>query len=153
MIRAMLATGVCVVLLSSGASAHAGGDYLLNKNDSFKEGDKGYKPGKGVDKLKEPFTKEVFKAITDSPHKVYKLQLKKGDKVVIQMQSKAMDSVVVVEDSKRTVLAFNDDDPKGGGTLDSRLEWTAPEDDAYRIIATNTDKKTGDFQLTVSKAK
>ena len=153
MIRAMLATGVCVVLLSSGAAAYAGGGELLNKKDSLKEGDKGYKPGKGVDKLKEPFAKEIFKAITDHPHKVYKLKLKKGDKVVIQMQSKAMDSVVVVEDSKMTVLAFNDDDPKGGGTLDSRLEWTAPEDDEYRIIATNTDKKHGDFQLTVSKAK
>jgi hypothetical protein len=153
MTRAMLATAACVILLSSGAYTHAGGDDLLNKKDTLKEGDKGYKPGKGVDKLKEPFAEQIFKAITDTPHKVFKLKLKKGDKVVIQMKSDDMDSVVVVEDSKMTVLAFNDDDPDGGGTLNSRLAWTAPEDDEYRIIATNLDKKNGDFQLTVSKAK
>jgi hypothetical protein len=153
MIRAMLATTPCVILLISGARAHAGGDELLNKKDSLKEDDKGYKPGKGVDKLKEPDAEAVFNGITDSPHKVYKLKLKKGDKLVLQMKSTELDSVVVVEDSKMNVLSFNDDDPDGGGTLDSRLQWTVPEDGEYRIIATNLDKKAGAFHLTVSKTK
>jgi hypothetical protein len=149
----MLATAVCAVLLFCGASVLAGGDELLNKKDSLKEDDKGYKPGKGTENIKEKFAQEIFKVITGHPHKVYKLKLKKGDRVVIQMKSKDMDSVVVVEDSKNTVLALNDDDPDGGGTLDSRLVWAAPEDDEYRIIATNLDRKYGDFQLTVGKAK
>jgi hypothetical protein len=153
MIRAMLATTACVILLLCGTHAQGGGKDLLDKKDSLKEDDKGYKPGKGVDKLTEMFAEAVFNAITDKPHKVYKLKLKKGDKLVIQMKSDAMDSVVVVENSKNTVLAFNDDDPDGGGTLNSRLVWTVPDDDEYRIIATNLDKKTGDFHLTVGKAK
>jgi hypothetical protein len=150
--RAIVATTVGAVLFFSGADLKAGGKELLNKNDSLKEGDKGYMPGKGVEKLKEKFAQQFLKAITDHPHKVYKLKLKKGDKIVIDMKSKDMDSVVVVEDSKNTVLGFNDDDP-AGCTLDSKLEFTAPNDDEYRIIATNLDKKHGDFQLTVSKAK
>jgi hypothetical protein len=152
MIRAMLATTACVILLIAGAYAHAGGNDVLNKKDSLKDDDKGYKPGKGVDKLTAPDAEGVFQGITDSPHKVYKLKLKKGDKLLIEMKSTEMDSVVVVEDAKKTVLAFNDDDP-AGGTLNSRLEWTVPEDGEYHLIATNLDKKAGDYHLTVSKTK
>jgi len=150
--RAMFATTACAFLLLSGALAYAGEGTLLDKKDSLTEKDKGYTPGKGTDQIKVPFAQEIFKAITDHPHKVYKLKLKKDDKVVIQMKSDDMDSVVVVEDSKNTVLGLNDDDP-AGGTLDSRLEWTAPADDEYHIIATNLNNKHGKFQLTVSKAK
>jgi outer membrane lipoprotein-sorting protein len=154
MYRAMVATAVFVALFLGGVRVQAGGETLLEKKDSLKEDDKGYKPGTGTEKIDVPFAAEIFKRITDTPHKVYKLKLKKGDKVVIEMHSKDMDSVVVVEDSKMTVLGLNDDDPDGGGTLDSRLVWTAPADDEYRIIATNLDKKkAGDFTLKVSKAK
>jgi hypothetical protein len=147
-----LAAAAAMLLLLGGVQAYAGGDELLNKKDSLNDKDKGYKPGSGVDKLTEQFADKYFEKITDNPHKVYKLKLKKGDKVVIQMKSKDMDSLVVVEDSKNKVLAFNDDDP-AGGTLDSKLEWTAPADDEYRIIATCLEKAYGDFHLTVSKAK
>jgi hypothetical protein len=153
MFRAMIATTACVVLVLSGALAYAGGNELLNKKDSLKDGDKGYKPGKGTDKIDVPFADKIFQVITDNPHKVYKLKLKKGDKVVIEMKSDDMDSVVVVEDSKNMVLGLNDDDPDGGGTLNSRLAWTAPKDDEFRIIATCLDKKLGDFQILVTKAK
>jgi hypothetical protein len=149
----MIAAAACVTLLVSGVGAFQGGDTLLSKKDSFADNDKGYQPGKEVDKLKEPFAKEFFMAITDAPHKVYKLRLKKGDKVEIQMKSTDVDSVVVVENSKNVVLAFNDDDPSGG-TLNSRLVWTAPENDEYNIIATNLrKKKSGNYELTVTKAK
>jgi hypothetical protein len=151
MMRALVATAAALILLVCGARAYADGDELLNKKDSLTDKDKGYTPGKGVDKLKEPDTEQVFQAITGNPHKVYKLKLKKGDKVLIQMKSNDLDSVVVVEDSKNNVLAFNDDE--GPGMLDSRLEWTAPADDEYRIIATCFENKTGDYTLTVTKAK
>src|SRR5262249_2171760 len=141
--RAMVATAVGAVLFFSVTVLQAGGQELLNKKDSLKEGDKGYTPGKGVEKVKDKFAEPILKAVTDHPHKVYKLKLKKGDRIVIDMKSKGMDSVVVVEDSKNTVLGVNDDDP-AGGTLDSKLEFTAPGDDEYRIIATNLDKKHGD---------
>ena len=153
MFRAMVGAVVFVILLQGGMRVHAGGDTLLDKKDSLKEDDKGYKPGKGTDTIEVRFADKIFELITDAKHKVYKLKLKKGDKVVIEMESDDMDSVVVVEDSKMTVLGLNDDDPDGGGTLNSRLVWTAPADDEYRIIATNLDKKTGDFKLKVSKAK
>ena len=71
---------------------------------------------------------------------------------MIEQKSDDFDSVVIVESSKKTVLAFNDDDPTRK-TLDSRLEFTAPADDDYRIIATCLFKKYGNFQLTVNKAK
>jgi hypothetical protein len=150
--RAIVATLVGAVLFFSGAVVQAGGEEVLNKKDSLKDGDKGYTPGKGIEKVKDKFADEILKVVTGHPHKVYKLKLKKGDRIVIDMKSKDMDSVVVVEDSKNTVLGVNDDDP-AGGTLDSKLAFTAPGDDEYRIIATNLDNKHGDFQLTVSKAK
>jgi hypothetical protein len=152
MMRAMVATAAALMILVSVVHAYAGEDELLNKKESLSDKDKGYKPGKGADKLTAPDAEMVFQLIKDNPHKVYKLKLKKGDKIVIQMKSGDFDSVVVVEDSKNNVLAFNDDDP-AGGTLDSKLEWTAPADDEYRIIGTCLDKKTGDYQLTVTKAK
>ena len=152
MLRPLLAATAAMLLLIGGVQAYAGGDELLSKKDSLNDKDKGYKPGSGVDKLTEPDAGPVFQAITDNPHKVYKLKLKKGDKIVISMKSGDFDSVVVVEDSKNNVLTFNDDDPDGG-TLNSRLVWTAPAEDEYRIIATCLDKKHGDYQLTVSKAK
>jgi hypothetical protein len=154
----MVATAACVAVLLCAAFAYAGGNELLNKKDSLKDGDKGYKPGAGTDKINVKDAMFIFKLITDRPHKVYTLKLKKGDKVVIEMKSKDLDSVVVVEDAKKNVLAMNDDDPDGGGTLDSRLVWTAPTDDEYRVIATSLpdmtgERKYGDYQLTVSKAK
>jgi hypothetical protein len=150
-------TALVLVLLLGGASrALAGGAVLLDKKDKLADNDKGYKPGNDTDKIKVQFAPQIFKAITDAKHKVYTVKLKKGDKVVIEMQSKDVDSVVVVEDAKMNVLGLNDDDP-AGGTLDSQLEFTAPENGEYRIIATclpNPERqKTGDFTLKVSKAK
>jgi hypothetical protein len=142
-----------ILVLSGGARALAGGGVLLDKKDKLTDDDKGYKPGKGTDKIDVPAAEQIFKIITDAKHKVYPMKLKKGEKVVIEMHSDDMDSVVVVEDAKMHVLAMNDDDPDGGGTLDSRLQFTAAADGQYRIIATNLNRKTGDFTLKVTKAK
>jgi hypothetical protein len=151
MVRAVFVGMAALLLLASAAQARHG-DTVLDKKDSFDAKSSGYQPGTGVDKLADPIAPKFFQFITGHPHKVYNVKLKKGDKVVISMKSTDMDSVVIVENSKKAVLAFNDDDP-AGGTLDSRLEFTAPADDEYRVIATNLDKKNGNFQLTVTKAK
>jgi hypothetical protein len=153
MLAAVLAATVTLALLLGGPRAMAGGNVLLDKKDKLTDDDKGYKPGKETEKIDVPFADKIFQVITGAKHKVYTLKLKKGDKVVIEMHSDDMDSVVVVEDAKMTVLGLNDDDPDGGGTLDSRLQFTAPADSEYRIIATCLDKKTGDFTLKVAKAK
>jgi hypothetical protein len=152
MFRVLAAGATALLLLVSAAHVYAGGEELLNKKGTLKEKDPGYQPGEGVDKLGDPSAPIIFKIITDNPHQVFKLKLKKGDKVVISLKSDDFDSVVVVESSKKKVLAFNDDDP-AGGTLNSKLEWTAPDDDEYRIVATCLDKKYGDFQISVNKAK
>ena len=61
-------------------------------------------------------------------------------------------AVVAVENAARKVVAINDDDPTRN-TLDSKLEWTAPDAGDFRIVATCLNKKFGDFHLTVTKAK
>jgi len=156
MTRTLALAATTLLLLVSATIASQGGDTLLDKKEKLTEKDPGYKPGSDVDKLGDPNAQKYFQVITNNPHKVYTLKLKKGDKVVIEMKNASddpkFDSLVIVEDSKKKVLAFNDDDPTRD-TLDSRLEFTAPEDDEYRIIATVLFKKYGDFQLTVKKAK
>ena len=163
MIRVMLAAAMAVTmsfgLLADGSRALAGDKPLLEKKDKLTDDDKGYEPGKGIEKLKVINAEEVSKEIKGSKHKVYTLKLKQNEKVVIEMHSKPMDSVVVVEDTKHNVLALNDDASDDAvGTLDSRLQFTAPADGEYRIIATCLPRtpgfqKTGDFTLKVTKAK
>ena len=153
MCAAVTAATVSLILLAGGPRALAGDKPLLEKKDKLADSDKGYKPGTGIEDLKVQFAEQIFKAITDAKHKVYSVKLKKGDKVVIDMHSEDLDSVVVVEDAKMHVLGMNDD--ASGDTLDSHLEFMAPADGQYRIIATvlPTKQKTGDFTLKVSKAK
>jgi hypothetical protein len=155
MSRKLIVGAAAVVLLVSAAHAYQGGAVILDKKDKLADTDPGYKPDVNNlgPKLKdEKFAAKFLQFINGHPHKVYTVKFKKGDKVVIQMKSQDMDSVVVVETAKKMILDLNDDDP-AGNTLDSKLEFTAPDDGEYRIIATNLDKKYGDFQLTVNKAK
>jgi hypothetical protein len=152
MLRAVLFGTAALLLVVSAAEARRGGA-LLDKKDALTDKDDGYQPGSGIDKLKN--ADFLFKFIAGNKCKVYDVKLAKGDKVVISLRSKDFDCVLVVESSKKVVLGFNDDDPKNtsGHFLDSRLEFTAPENDTYRVIATSLDKKTGNFQVLVEKAK
>jgi hypothetical protein len=155
MSRKLIVGAAAVALLVSAAHAYQGGDLILDKKDKLANTDDAYKPDLNnlSKKLKDDaFAAKFLQFIDGHPHKLYKVKFKKGDKVVIEMKSKEMDSVVVVETAKKMILDFNDDDP-AGNTLDSKLEFTAPDDGEYRIIATNLDKKAGDFHLTVAKAK
>ncbi len=161
MFRYLLAGTAVLVLALSVTEVNAGGKGpILDKKDKLADNDPGYKPGSDVDKLPQDFNPkgapadfapQFFKFISGNPHKVYTTKLTKGDKVIIELKSKDFDAVVIVEDAKNKVLAYNDDD-FAGGTLDSKLEWTVPADGEYRIIATSLNKKSGDFQLTVTKA-
>src|SRR6516225_2776180 len=101
MFRVLAAGATALLLLVSAAHVYAGGEELLNKKGTLKEKDPGYQPGEGVDKLGDPSAPIIFKIITDNPHQVFKLKLKKGDKVVISLKSDDFDSVVVVESSKK----------------------------------------------------
>jgi len=163
MMRTMFVGATALALLASGAArAHQGSDTLIDKKDQLTEKDPGYKPDltKLSAKVKAVPQGDKFMAfIEGNPHKVYKLKLKKGDKIVIEMKSvkpENIDSVVIVEDSKKNVLDFNDDNPDGM-TLDSKLVWTAPEDGEYSVIATvlhaQVQNKYGEYHLTVTKAK
>jgi hypothetical protein len=161
MYRSLFAAAVAVVALALCVTEAVAGGPILDKKEKLTDKDPGYKPGSGVDQLPQDFNPkgapadfapQFFKFITNNPHKVYTTKLTKGDKIVIELKSKDFDAVVIVEDAKNKVLAFNDDDPEGGGTLDSRLVWTVPADGEYRIIATSLNKKSGDFELKITKA-
>ncbi len=88
--------------------------------------------------------------------KVYLVKLQKDKTYTIRLNSpdtKALDPYLRVEDAGKKQLASNDDDPDGMGDLNSRLDFTAPQDGTYRIIATTFgSNQTGDFALLI-KAK
>jgi hypothetical protein len=151
MLRTLVVGTAALVIAVAVVQVAQAGD-VLDKKDSLTDKDPGYKPGTGVDKLPEDYAQKFFQFITDNPHKLYTLKLKKGEKVTIRMDSDDMDSVVIVESSKKVVLAFNDDDPDAK-TLNSKLVFTAPADDEYRLICLALDKKLGNFHVTVAKAK
>jgi hypothetical protein len=160
MLRTLLAgTAVCLVLASA---THARQDkgVLLEKSDKLTKDDPTYTPDlkNAVDRIKkDKASQSFFKSLEGCPHKVYTVNLKKGEKIVIRQKSTTLDSVVVVEDSKKSILDYNDDDPDTAKTFDSKLVFTAPEDGEYRIIATclplEVKTKFGDFTLTVTSSK
>jgi hypothetical protein len=153
MTRTLFVGATAFALLVSATQAYQGDDkLLLDKKDKLTEKDPGYMPNAKGDPL--------LKFITGNPHKVYTLKLTKGQKLIIRLKSKDIDCLVAVEDAKKNVVVYNDDDPEfNGKVLDSRLDWTVPADGEYRIIATCTHEleakanKYGNFHLTVEKAK
>jgi CHAT domain-containing protein/Tfp pilus assembly protein PilF len=66
------------------------------------------------------------------PAKQYLVKLEAGKHYDIAMSSGALDSFLVVQDSKGKQLAFDDD---SGGGLDAALRFTPPESGSYRIYA------------------
>jgi hypothetical protein len=101
----------------------------------------------------------LLKLVSGNPHKVYTLTLMKGDRIIIRLKSKGVkiDPLVALEDSKKNLIAYNDDEDYANKVLDSKLVVTIPEDGEYRIIATcsheDIPNKHGDFHLTVEKTK
>src|SRR5690606_2622507 len=67
------------------------------------------------------------------PHKVHDFKMVKGRRYVIHLVAR-FDTFLRLEDEKFRNLAMDDD---GGGGLNSRIVFTAPRTEAYRIIVTN----------------
>jgi hypothetical protein len=95
--------------------------------------------------------------VKDHPHKVLTIHLKKGDAVIIRLLSEQFDPVLVIEDANKKVLAYNDDDPTAKQTLNSRVDFIAPDDGEFRIVCVALGppvraQLTGDFQLLVHRS-
>ncbi len=123
---------------------------VLDKKDSLSERDSGWMPS-------NPKGDPLLKLVSGNPHKFYTLTLMKEDRIIIRLKSKGVkiDPVVAIEDSKKILLAYNDDEDYANNILDSKLVVAIPEDGEYRIIATCSHEqirnKYGDFHLTVEK--
>jgi thiol-disulfide isomerase/thioredoxin len=85
------------------------------------------------------------------PSNVHEIKLTKGESVVIRLNSNQFDAYLIVQDSAKKELAFNDDDPDEG-TLNSKLIFTAPKDDTYLLVATSLDNKVGKYELIIEAA-
>lgn len=143
MFRFMLpSTAALLLLVSAAASFQGDSDAILDKKDKLTEKDAGFQT-----------SNKMLTVIVGHPCKVFTLKFKKGEELVLQLKSKDFDALLIVEDSAKKVLAFNDDDPAGGASLDSKLVWKVPADGEYRVIATSVNNKVGDFQLLITKGK
>ncbi|MBX9680604.1 MAG: PPC domain-containing protein [Gemmataceae bacterium] len=79
----------------------------------------------------------------------HSVRLKAGKTYTVALESTAFDSFLRIEDSKGNNLAEDDD---GGNGSDSLIQFRAPDDGVYRIIATTfSQRQTGQFKLSVSE--
>lgn len=80
---------------------------------------------------------------------IYQVKLSAGKAYVIDMVSpapEALDPYLFLTDTAGKKLAEDDD---GGGTLNARIVFRAPQDGVYRIRATSFNAGSGEFVLTV----
>ncbi len=95
-------------------------------------------------------TDEKDSILQNSFRKVFTVKLQGGKRYQLDLKSAEVDSYLRIEDANGRELAYNDDAP-GGGTLDSRLVFTAPKSAEYRVIATTyIPGQTGRFRLTIA---
>jgi len=81
--------------------------------------------------------------------KVHDVKLQKDVTYLIEMDSTDIDSYLILEDAAGKKLAEDDD---GGGFPNARIEFRAPADGVYRIIATTFDaNEIGAYTLNVRK--
>lgn len=87
----------------------------------------------------------------DSYAKSHAFKMASGKIYTIDLQSSTFDTFLRLEDPAGKELGSDDD---GGGNLNSRLVFTAPKDDTYRIVVTTFEGgKTGDYSLIVRQAE
>ncbi len=79
------------------------------------------------------------------PAKCYEVRLEGSKKYRLTMDSKELDSFLLLQDKTGKELAFNDD---GGGDLNSLLDFSPERDDTYIVFAASF-KGTGSFQLKI----
>jgi hypothetical protein len=89
------------------------------------------------------------RVLTESFHKPYVYKMKKGHTYQIDLISRAFDAYLRLENPKGDQVAANDD---GGGMLNSRITYRAPEDGDYMILAMSLGGgSTGKFTLKVKE--
>ncbi len=83
--------------------------------------------------------------------KVYSVHFVANNTYVIDHRSNAFDAYLRLEDPHGRVVMEDDDSGRfaGGGPLDARIVYRAPESGTYRIIATSLDGGFGNYTLTV----
>lgn len=81
---------------------------------------------------------------------VFKLLLRRGEAVVLDMQSSVFDAKLQVLAADGRELAFDDDSAADGRS--ARLVFTSPEDKggAFYVVASSVDKRDGKFLLTAT---
>ena len=78
----------------------------------------------------------------------HKVKLKKGVKYEITMRSSDFDTYLYLKNSKGDEVARNDD--MGGGSLDSRINYTPQEDEEFVILAGSFGNKgNGEYAIWV----
>jgi hypothetical protein len=85
-------------------------------------------------------------------YKPYKLQLKAGKLVVIDMvrSDKTMDPYLFLEGPDGKIVMQDDD---SGGDRNARILYMPQKDGEYRVIATTLDRTTGEYSITVRSVK
>lgn len=81
--------------------------------------------------------------------KEYSLPMEAGDVVAITMTSEDFDTVLTLLGPDGEEVAFNDD---YGGTLNSRIVYTATDSGDYTILSKSFDGQGGDFNIEVRPA-
>jgi len=111
---------------------------------------------KPVIEVKDELTeKDELDAVLNKSHaKVHTVKLEAGKTYRIDLSSKKFDTYLRLENSDKKRLA-QDDDGAGGGSLNSRIVFTVPKDQAgeYRLIVTSYKAgDTGEYLLAVNEA-
>jgi len=120
------------------------------------QGDKVHEVGKDGLKIDGKLTtNDPRDAVRSNSYaKVYLVKLQKDKVYTIRLNSPdqmALDPWLRIEDDKKKELAFNDDDFEEK-TLNSRIDFKAPADGTFRIIATSFgDNQTGDYTLLIKE--
>jgi len=83
------------------------------------------------------------------PYQVWTLRGKRGERLVIDMNSTAFDPFLALRDAEGFLLGADDD---GGGGLNARLRVVLPRSGAYRLLATSINGSArGWYTLSVGE--
>lgn len=84
-------------------------------------------------------------------HRIHEVKMVKDRVYVVELTSKDFDSYLRLEDPQGQELADDDD---GGGGLNSRIVFQAPDSAVFRVIATTLeDGATGRYQLRIHEVQ
>jgi thiol-disulfide isomerase/thioredoxin len=88
-----------------------------------------------------------------SPAKIHKYKMTKDQAYVISLDSDDFDAFLRLENPDGKQVAFDDDSGGGPRGLNAKIVYKAPDAGEYKIVVTSFDTKSGDYILTVRKAK